>query len=113
MDMDYTMPPAIIDSPDAEEERRRRAAVASGLTMPPAVTPGSAAQPRLDSSSTMTMPSAVPPATTRSNASDEGSRDTGYKPGTREYNLTVGATSQPTMPPAFMGPKPWLTDIPA
>src|SRR5579862_9146090 len=79
MDMDYTMPPAIIDSPDAEEERRRRAAVASGLTMPPAVTPGSAAQPRLDSSSTMTMPSAVPPATTRSNASAEA----------------------PTIPPAF------------
>jgi len=73
MDMDYTMPPAIIDSPDAEEERRRRAA--SVFTMPPAVSPGNATTRRVDSRSSMTMP----PATIESDTRPDSNRDSGSR----------------------------------
>ncbi|HEY6129263.1 MAG TPA: hypothetical protein VIW23_13880 [Candidatus Acidoferrum sp.] len=51
----FTMPPTV-DTPESEEERKRRAA--SVLTMPPAVSPATAPRPRVDSSSSMSMPPA-------------------------------------------------------
>jgi len=95
MDDYSTMPAATLD--ESEEQRKQRLIRSAGGmnsdAMPPAsVSPASAPERRLDSPNTMTMPPAGGYAPESANAS-LGPRT--MQPGTREYNLALGATEQP------------------